>query len=868
MGNGGIIPTSKIQTVTFYNTAGIIERGKNMYLVPLFSKTLALVGQKVSVAYLNEFKRVCPPFSDYSDMEISGWLPTDRTLIVNGNIDDFKLVTEVGNSLNYLIITRQITTNNVTKTYYYAFFITAVNQAGKNSVRISIEPDDFTDVYYLHNVHILSASDISGNYEPFNEKMKNCYVNRQHYNRVKTGDTAYILEIKLTDMATRPELEVGDTITLDLEGAEDSITGELTYVDDQTERELGIHIRTSERVEIEAPQNISFLYYDGISYRCDYSLNDVRWRNITPLEEDNLTIFLNQEESFKFKYQYRDYRGDMPFISVEEITPEDLESIKIKETWNSLSAKEKSIVIRNSLSYYVLEMKSIDSISEVLFSVLDDIPRTSFKLLSCEFINKFVRRTSPLCVVPFIDIPEDFRKTGYNPSLIFKFNFADGAVREWNLNDVWVDNQQVGYINWFIQQLHKNNMDEEISSMYMTKNISLNYFCAYNTTNQTIVVSIDLPNDFLSSTGNRQVHAEYNHIYPVGIISNKSVQSPQVDIYEEYVGPTSNPKFMLNSESSALPALIISKELEETMIIKFNKSVDYDLTNVYYDPVLEAEPYSFYSLSYQANELPLNKARYYATSEVEFEVFSAFNGMAVYAFIPNYTVQDYKTRYINEALSFTTTEFLPLVTDAYLSFYYRNMSQMKNQFAVNNYNRGMDLLQHFFISGPAQVARGGARGGTAGAMSALIGEVADMHNEAIDWAQSDKVIDMNQKAKLADMGKTPDTLSQSGTEVYSSIIKNEYSLKLNHYRIDSLSHDSIAKYLERFGYSVKLYSDLHVVDRVGWNFLQLVSFDWNPNVNIMASQQESIKQIFTEGVTLLHDKAYLTSGHNYETILE
>ena len=74
--------------------------------------------------------------------------------------------------------------------------------------------------------------------------------------------------------------------------------------------------------------------------------------------------------------------------------------------------------------------------------------------------------------------------------------------------------------------------------------------------------------------------------------------------------------------------------------------------------------------------------------------------------------------------------------------------------------------------------------------------------------------------------------------------------------------------LERVGYQVNLYDTLHVVDRVGWNYIQLNAFDFNPTTNIMVEQENTIRQIFSQGVTLLHDKSFLTAGHNYEKILE
>ena len=91
MATGGTIPSNRTQTVTFYNTTGVIEKEKNVYYVPRFSKTGATVGQEVRTAYLNAFNVVCPPSSAYTDINISQWSPQDRTLVVRGNVDDFRL---------------------------------------------------------------------------------------------------------------------------------------------------------------------------------------------------------------------------------------------------------------------------------------------------------------------------------------------------------------------------------------------------------------------------------------------------------------------------------------------------------------------------------------------------------------------------------------------------------------------------------------------------------------------------------------------------------------------------------------------------------------------------------------------------------
>jgi len=325
-------------------------------------------------------------------------------------------------------------------------------------------------------------------------------------------------------------------------------------------------------------------------------------------------------------------------------------------------------------------------------------------------------------------------------------------------------------------------------------------------------------------------------------------------------------RFLDNSGCSL--GIVVSGFDKKKMSFRVEENIP-DLKNNYYDPVLEAEPYSFYSMSYLNFELPFNKNRYYLSGlDVNIIYYLSINGAVKCSLIPQYNVEDKTFYYFNEGLSFTIDSALPLTSDSYSSYYYVNKAQMKNQFAVNDYNRGTDLLQHLLISGPNAVGMSASKRGWVGAVSETGNQFAQMGDELIDWAQSSKVIDMNQKAKLADVGAKPDTIKQTGTDSLYDLATNEGNIYVNHYTIDTLSYQSIAKLLERIGYQVNLYATLNVNNRVGWNYIKLLSFDWNPVFDIMVGQEENLRKIFADGVTLLHNKSYLTSGHNYETILD
>ena len=315
------------------------------------------------------------------------------------------------------------------------------------------------------------------------------------------------------------------------------------------------------------------------------------------------------------------------------------------------------------------------------------------------------------------------------------------------------------------------------------------------------------------------------------------------------------------------PVFMLSGYDSRDITLDIEDSVEKNVKTEYYDPVLEAEPYSFYSLAYLSYEMPFNKNRYYVSNEIKIRYYVSVNGAIKLYYIPTYLVEDKEFNYYNEGLTFTLPSSLPLMSDSYASYYYQNKAQMKNQFAVNDYNRGVDLAQHFFLSGPNAVGQSAFKRGGYGAIAETINQFAQMGDEVIDWGQSNKVIEMNQKAKLADMGAKPDNVKQVGSDVLADLLTTENRPYVNHYKIDEASYNSISKFLERFGYEVGLYDSIHANDRVGWNFVKLTSFDWH-GAEIMVEQEDNIKKIFNQGVTMLHDKSYLTSGHNYETILD
>ena len=886
MATGGLIPTNREQTVTFYNTTPVVDKDKNIYYVPRFSQTSAQAGQQVRTAYLNAFEVVCPPSSDYTSIPISQWSPQDRTLVVRGNIDDFRVVTDEGACLNYFIITRTITKTSgqtsTSQTFYYAFFITDVKQAGGGSVQITAEPDDFTNVFYLHNTHELSASDITGDYEPFNKKLCNCYVKRQHYNRVSgkafynyfncavsencTGTLTVGKQYHITTSETIPPVDYGNFYLISL-----AIThGEARMILADTD-----HTRSN--VTIPALTVLRFSEVDSTNYTTAelQSWSKNASRSYETYNVDNMRIFMNQLETFKFKYQYRDSKYPIsPYDG--EFTDEEKDLIEEADFIDDLPSALQSKVLTTCINYLVIETKSTEPCKRYLRYTDSTQATVNYRPASGELVDEGINRPNPIICYPFINSPRVFKKfdlehrtfllprinnilstmlgqSGFPTRLSYYSNSISRTVIQYMNDGIWTDYILSAYV--------MNNVG--IPNIY-----TLNIATVENTKVCQVIYDLYAPDISQGSPLGNSGFFEINtqNCYASGL-RDMLTEGVQDEIYFYQDTPNAS---ITSMEYPYTIGIIVSgyHEHDYNIDLSILGDIPSDLKTNYYDPVLETEPYKFYSISTLGNfELVFNKNRYYQTESVNLKYFYSVNGALKLSYIPNYSVDEIETMYFNEGLTFTSTTSLPLKTDSYISYYIQNKAQMKNQYAVTDKNFNYDMQQSYFVTAPASIASAGIRKGQIGVGSEFVNQTAKLINEVVDYYQSKEIISMNQRAKLADVGFAPDTLKQAGSDVFYDLKSDELFLFLNHYRIDELSYNSIAKLLERTGYQVDLYDALNVIDRVGWNYVQLISFDYRPTINIMASQEERIRQIFQNGVTLLHDKTYLASGHNYETLL-
>ena len=325
----------------------------------------------------------------------------------------------------------------------------------------------------------------------------------------------------------------------------------------------------------------------------------------------------------------------------------------------------------------------------------------------------------------------------------------------------------------------------------------------------------------------------------------------------------------VNGKRSVVPNSVINFNLD------FSTKVVPNVKTRYFDTVLTFSPYDYYTVSLLGRlETMFNKLNYYEQPLIKFELSVIASEFLKYVFTPTYVISDLEQKYYSEGFEQTFSNALTLKSDKLAEYLAYNSAQMKAQYSLVDVQRAYDYVEQAMtgshrigLSTIGGYEKGLTAGGISGFVSGSTKEIDTAIGTFMDAEKSRSSIKIQQASKLADMGAKPDSYKQVGTDISAELNLNELGLYLNHYKIDEVSYNSICKYLERFGYCVNIYDEMHVTSRVGWDFVKLVSFDFQ-NTYLSVAQEESIRQIFAEGVTLLHDKSYMTSGHNYETILE
>ncbi len=940
----GKLPTNIVQTITLYNTTNVIEREKGIYFCPFLSPSL---NKTVRQGYLDELELVCTTSNYYKDIAINQWSPEDRTLSIKGVIEDFRCNNENGYAFNYLIVKRISTYKEgdtiSTVTNYYAFFIDSVTQNGIGTILLNVEPDHFTNVFYLHNTNLCNqyTADDNGFIDVFSPLIKNPYVERQHYNRVEPleleehfdedydefydstmydvvyeddngGTVEIISSLGLPDNASNVIL---NSTSISFEG--EVIPANWSYLVSPTITNGNLVIA----LDIQTQNMQNEMYRLQMQVHAEYSY-DTTTTSDTEVKEGNLDIFSKIEESFKYKRLYKDYKRFMNYgdpLTYEEeaqiksyaergIIPQQVPSALMTKLIKSACAfvhitLNKNILIRDYLinalgNYRHTGNKTLNL--DLEFNVLDNVPDVQ---------NGLITLVVPV-FNPIYPYYENYIQ-GLYASIETKVNgktlldyreyhsIGGGGVSE---NLKLYGATSLLNVNEFLRS--DCILSQYVLSAYLSKESSLIKSMTFSSGGITINAEIEeytdsdianlivLPN--MNGYDNEKQTAHINDITASTRESSIKIFNNEMAVYvpsatniygiTEAIG---NNELLITYCSDTYYDFPQSFEgflafIERTKPIEFELDlsekpleIDY-LKNNFYDTVLTFNPYSFYSVSYLGHiETALNKINYYEDMTIKCELNVMATNVFKYGFYPSYVVDGKEVKYFSESLEQTTTNELTVINDATLSFLLQNKAQMKNQFAVNGINLGANLIGSGVDTATSYM--------TAGAMYKAIGEgmdnfvsaqkgvagirgVGNVASTITNGIASFITTGLQQKAKLADVGNQPDNVKQVGTDIILDTNNNELGLYLNHYKIDTVSYNSISKYLERYGYLVNIYDDLQINSRIGYNYIKLVNFDYSASLSI--EQENAISEIFENGVTLLHNPDYLHEGHNYETFID
>lgn len=309
-----------------------------------------------------------------------------------------------------------------------------------------------------------------------------------------------------------------------------------------------------------------------------------------------------------------------------------------------------------------------------------------------------------------------------------------------------------------------------------------------------------------------------------------------------------------------------------------------------YEPVLEFEPYTYKTFSFLDVESEIQKKRLvytfeygqYTGSYVEAEFTmklkynQVVNAQFKFGLIPSYNINSEWFRYYPDTLLFTSANGMTIRNNSFYEYTYQQGALMNAERFLTTLKGATDITKAI-IDSPFEVgagvsggAGGGVMGAVAGGSSALTRSAEGIINEVIDSKYNIYAKQIEQKAQLAGAGAKADTYTSAGSDLMYDLNNDEYFIYLNEYTIDDLSYKSVSKMLERYGYLVNIYDKLNVDDRCGWNYIKLTSFDFvEDSLKLSVAQEDSIRDIFQNGVTLMHNVSYINeSKHNVEVDLK
>lgn len=836
------------QSYSLYNVAGLIDKNKNIYFVPhqadIYLKRIPVRQTRVNSCYEALFNEICPPSSKYSAVPISNWSPEDRTLRVDGTIDDFRVSRGQGLALNYCIVTRVVADseggNTTRHSYFYAFFIDSVRQAGANSVELVLSVDHFTNFFYLNNEELISLD-----YDPFNPVMSNCLVQRQHYDRLRLrqDNSLEVINEKImlgTNESFKYRYQYKNSRYLMPIGL-DIPYGRFSYIYDRlrkvnNENEFRNLIGTLSYAERRLVASL-FISYLNIDFK-ENILPPITYGVLADSEE---TEHFNNGRGFKGGLTKVSNGVSSPiihFVYPYPSVPYDLSNIE--ENW-------VAIHFRVELEGYNVTLATQEYPSQIM-AYLQEIGATQY------ILSAYISKYSPLFNYATISFSSSSSQSPLTTT--FRAYISEGNPK--HLDNLDFTKNDVSTLERFENPLLA------ILPIYQTKKINDNEYKKVVVTEPlyTVIPNGHLPEVMFAKDENT---GDYNEVSFDYVIRDGDDIQHRKRILENITFSDLIYKigFILPStliEDFDLKLPNISGQIDDERMLD---------EGYYFEPILESDPYKFYSISYQETEQILHKLRYFENYTVSIKAVVSYNEAYKIGLIPSYNLNGKFERYYGESIVTVVSSQIPMIEDSWLSYYTQNKAQMKNQYAVNNTSHLSDLVSGA-LNLPIQAIGGsvgvglGEKGKFAGGGSAIKSS-GGIIGTAVDWVSSNKIITETQSAKLSDMGAKPDTIKLSGSDLLYDLSANDLGFHINYYVIDDISYNSNAKYLERYGYEVSIQDKLNPFNRIGLNFIKLDSFDFvEDNIKITQEQADAITTIFYEGVTLLHDKNYLHNlGNDY-----
>ena len=855
------------QTFNLYNTVGLVDKDKNIYFVPhqadIYAKVTAS-RTKVCDCYYELFNTVSPFSSKYQNTEISQWSPEDRRLVIEGTIDDFRQSRGQGLALNYLIMNRAIyevegETETLISNYYYAMFIDSVEQVGSRSVKLNLTPDYFTNFYYLNNNDTLTST-----YDPFNPVMKNCFVERQHYDRFEkvNNNLRYknLERILSSEETFKFKYQYKDLFELLPIGTDISIT----RLEDICYHLKGITTKAQ-----------FYSYFNNLpkSERLVICYMFTSYLNIILKENILFPVSYSKEASDNYTYAFlagrpkcKDINTSLtqvviPFFS----SPKGFENIDI--SWFQINVTLR-YVGQTTKSYDFLLKSTPNSVLEYL----EDIGANQY------ILTNFVSKHSPLQ-----NSIDDFYGYSYQYQSIIEANYVINIIQP---NAIYLPDLAVGF-----------GTGSKMKLISLTEN-SFGFLpsCGY----QGVVTgrySIYTGVRYIGSpkrTDVTPVGGAYDTylFYDTGLSTlgiNPNAKFWTAENMEEDRSGIREGNINVTNMFDYFVFVLGNYNISESSITLSDKLSNINVKNDYIDPLIESDPYTFYSLSIYETEQIISKMRTfrsYDNGNFTFKLLPilSYNDSYKVGFVPLYKIDNVWKRYYTDSIVLSLSTQLPLREDSWLDYYTVNKAQMKNQYAVqrNNFESGIAQAE---VSGGASIfektisglVKGGYAGAGAGLMTSIVNTQANITNVKTQNKFAVANIQLTQLAKMGDMGAKPDTVKLAGSDVIYDLIQNDMGIHINRYKIDMVSYNSACKYLERFGYLVNIFDSINIFDRIGFNFVKLSSFDFVEDDFVLSQEQmDAISKIFEEGVTLLHDHDYLhnlgevinnVGYHNYELSL-